>query len=100
MIVEYIRYSVPAESHEEFERAWSAAQTVLREAPECLEYEVAHGVEDPNSYVVRIEWSSLVDHEGFRQSPRFAGFLAAVRPFLDRIQEMRHYQRTAIASAS
>jgi heme-degrading monooxygenase HmoA len=99
MIVEYIRYTVPHARQDEFERAWSRAQEALQEAPECLSYEVSHGVEEPEHYVVRIEWSSLEGHErGFRQSARFGPFLAAVRPFLDQIDEMRHYRRTAIAS--
>jgi heme-degrading monooxygenase HmoA len=101
MVVEHIRYTVPADRREEFEGAWSSAQAQLRVAPECLSYELAHCVEDPGNYVVRIEWSSLEDHElGFRRSPGFGSFFVAVKPFLEQIQEMRHYQRTAIASAT
>ena len=101
MVVEYIRYSVQAERQEEFERAWSDAQSALRDAPECLAYEVAHGVEEPNNYVVRIEWRSVSDHEqGFRRRPAFASFFAAVKPFLGQIEEMRHYAPTAIAAAT
>jgi heme-degrading monooxygenase HmoA len=97
MVIEYIRYAIPAEQHEQFEAAWTEARTVLDEAPECLAYEVAHGVEEPDSYVVRIEWTSLEDHEqGFRRSAGFAAFFAAVKPFFERIAEMRHYQLTTI----
>ncbi|MFZ0091397.1 MAG: CDGSH iron-sulfur domain-containing protein [Solirubrobacteraceae bacterium] len=39
-------------------------------------YEVSHGVEEPEKYVVRIEWRSVQEHE-----------------FLDQIEEMRHYER-------
>jgi heme-degrading monooxygenase HmoA len=99
MVVEYIRYKVPAERHGEFERAWSSARSVLDQARECLAYEVAHGVEEPDNYVVRIEWTSLDDHEqGFRRSEAFGPFFAAVKPFFEQIDEMRHYQLTAIAS--
>jgi heme-degrading monooxygenase HmoA len=101
MIVEYIRYRVPADRHDEFERAWSAAQAALREAPECLAYEVSHGVEEPDNYVVRIEWSSLEDHEqGFRHSAGFGPFFTAVKPFFEQIEEMRHYRLTNVASAA
>ena len=75
MIVEYIRYRVPLSRQEEFERAWSDAEAALRGASECLAYEVSHGVEQPENYVVRIEWSSIEDHErGFRQSAVFQPF--------------------------
>jgi len=43
--------------------------------------------------VVRIEWESIEGHEqGFRSSPQFGEFFAAVKPFFDQIQEMKHYQ--------
>jgi hypothetical protein len=49
--------------------------------------------------VVRIEWSSVQEHEqGFRRSAAFGRFFAAVKPFIEQIEEMRHYARTAIAS--
>ncbi len=99
VVVEYIRYRVPADRDGEFEGAWSEAQKILRDAPQCLSYEVPRGVEEPENYVVRIEWSSVAEHEqGFRQSKAFGQFFAAVKPFFEEIQEMRHYELTAVAS--
>ena len=101
MVLEYIRYRVPLSRQEEFERAWSDAEAALRGASECLAYEVSHGVEQPENYVVRIEWSSIEDHErGFRQSAGFQPFFAAVKPFFEQIEEMRHYRPTAVVSGA
>lgn len=101
MVVEYIRYRVPTDRDYEFEAAWSEAQRVLRDAPQCLSYEVARGVEEPENYVVRIEWSSVQQHEqGFRLSPAFGPFFEAVKPFFEEIEEMRHYALTGISSRS
>jgi quinol monooxygenase YgiN len=97
MIVEYIRYKIPESRHKEFEAAYDKAQASLRASPHCLSYEVSHGVEEPNNYVVRIEWDSEEGHmKGFRTSPEFQGFFAAVRPFFNDIQEMKHYAITSI----
>lgn len=99
MVVEYIRYTVPEQRHEAFEAAWAAAREHLDAAPECLSYEVAHGVEEPGCYIVRIEWSSVDEHEqGFRHSPGFSPFFAAVKPFFGQIEEMRHYAPTTVVS--
>jgi hemoglobin len=99
MIVEYIRYRVPPDRSEEFESAWSEAQQVLREAPQCERYEVSRGVEEPENFVVRIEWTSLHEHESdFRASAAFGQFFEAVKPFFEQIEEMRHYQPTAVRS--
>jgi hypothetical protein len=55
-------------------------------------------LEAPSSFVLRIEWDSAEGHlQGFRRSPEFAPFLAAVRPFIGDIREMRHYAVTSVA---
>ena|SRR5215204_3863104 len=100
MIIEYIRYDVPSNRHEEFEAAWERARSALHGSSHCISYEVSQGVEEPSHYIVRIEWDSLEGHEqGFRKSAEFGEFFKAVRPFFDQIQEMRHYGRTSVASA-
>lgn len=77
-----------------FEQTYAEAATVLRESTHCIGYEVAHGIEEPQRYVVRIEWDSLEGHEqGFRRSPAFRTFFASVKPFFECTQEMRHYER-------
>jgi quinol monooxygenase YgiN len=101
MVVEYIRYRVPEERHREFEDAYAQARAALDDAPHCLAYEVAHGIEEPDNYVVRIEWDSVAGHEqSFRQSAGFGPFFAAVKPFFEQIEEMRYYELTPIASAA
>lgn len=92
MIVEYIRYTVGADRAAEFVAAYRRAGVVLDEDPHCLRWEVSRGVEEPEHFVVRIEWDSLEGHEqGFRGGERFGEFFATVRPFFSDIQEMKHY---------
>jgi quinol monooxygenase YgiN len=101
MVVEYIRYHIDAARGDEFERAYTKAGSSLEASSHCLTYEVARGVEDPASYVVRIEWDSVEGHEqGFRRSPEFREFFAAVKPFFDDIDEMRHYEALLDGAAS
>jgi heme-degrading monooxygenase HmoA len=87
MIVEYIRYKILESRYKEFEAAYDKAQGSLRASPHYLSYEVSHGVEEPNNnYVVRIEWDSKEGYmKGFRTSPEFQTFFAAVRPFFNGI---------------
>ena len=53
MVVEYIRYRVAPDRSDEFESAYSKAAASLGASPHCLAYEIARGIEDPNTYVVR-----------------------------------------------
>jgi hemoglobin len=92
VIVEYVRYTVPAERAAQFEQAYEEAAGPLLASPNCLGYDVARCSEDPTSYVVRIHWDSAEGHlKGFRGGPEFARFFALVKPFFADIAEMRHY---------
>ena len=49
--------------------------------------------------MLRIEWDSAEGHlQGFRRSPEFQRFFAAVRPYVGDIAEMRHYAPTPLAA--
>lgn len=96
MVVEYIRYQVASERHAEFLAAYAAAASELRASPECLRWEVSQGVEEPDHFIVRIEWESVEAHEqGFRKSAAFASFFVKVKPFFAEIVEMKHYRLEA-----
>jgi quinol monooxygenase YgiN len=95
MVVEYIRYSIDDPRAEAFEQAYREAGDSLAASEHCERYEVSRCSEDPTQHVVRIEWDSEEGHlSGFRQSPEFRSFFEAVRPFVNDIEEMRHYEVT------
>ena len=97
MIVEYIRYTVPSDDAEAFVEAYRQASAALETSEHCLAYELSRGVEQPEHFVMRIEWDSLDGHEqGFRKRAEFAAFFAHVRPFFDQIDEMKHYAPTPL----
>jgi hemoglobin len=100
MIVEYVRYRVPPQQAAEFEAAYARAAAPLAKAPQCVEYELTRCAEEPGAYVLRIVWTSTRDHlEGFRKSAEFEAFFAEVEPYVRQIEEMRHYERTAVVGS-
>ena len=97
MIIEYIRYDLVAHQPEDLVTAYAAAADFLRASTECLAFELTQCEEAPHSFVLRIEWESTAAHlQGFRKGPNFPPFLAAIRPFVGEIAEMRHYARTPL----
>ena len=97
MIVEYIRYEITDPAP--FLQGYETARVALEASAHCLSYELSRCTEAPTSFILRIEWDSAEGHlQGFRKSPEFAAFFGAVRPFLENIQEMRHYALTPIAN--
>lgn len=101
MIVEYIRYRLSDHTPEALVNAYQTASVQLDAAPECLGYELSQCVESVEVFVLRIEWTSAEDHmNGFRRGENFPPFLAAIRPFIGEIEEMRHYGVTSVASTN
>ncbi|MEO8410284.1 MAG: antibiotic biosynthesis monooxygenase [Propionivibrio sp.] len=101
MIVEYIRYQLAEHTPDTLREAYSAAGAHLQAAPECHGYELSQCAEDANSLILRILWSSGEAHmQGFRTGPHFPPFLALVRPFLNEVVEMRHYNFTPVQWAT
>lgn len=93
MIIEYIRYQVPQANHADFLQAYQDAGGDLAASGHCQRYEISQGVEEPDNFIVRIEWDSLEGHEkGFRTGPQFGPFFAKVKPYFSNIREMKHYQ--------
>jgi quinol monooxygenase YgiN len=101
MVVEYIRYSIDNGRADAFEDAYRRPSEALEPSSHCERYEVSRCSEDPTQHVVRFEWDSEEGHlSGFRRSPEFRGFFEAVGPFVDDIEEMRHYEVTLSNSES
>ena len=97
-VVEYLRYRIDDARAEQFERDYATAGRVLDRSPECLGYDLARCVDEPQCYVLRIRWVSAQAHlQGFRRSPLFREFFAAIRGYVDDIEEMRHYAPTAVS---
>ncbi len=100
MIVEYIRYRVGEDRADAFLADYARAAQVLDRAKQCVDYELTRSVDEPACHVLRIRWTSAEDHlQGFRGGDLFPEFLAAIRPYVGDIEEMRHYATTAVAGS-
>lgn len=92
MITEIVRYRLEPDEVEPFVAAYARAQAQLRLQPTCLGWELLRCDDEPVCFVLLIRWSSAQGHLGdFREGPRFPPFLAEIRPWVGRIEEMRHY---------
>jgi heme-degrading monooxygenase HmoA len=92
-VIEYIRYEFPPGATDQFEAAYQAVGGLLTESPRCVAWELARGVENPGSFVVRIEWDSIEGHEeGFRKSPAYQLFFGTLSAFSAQRLEMAHYR--------
>ncbi|MGD1839431.1 MAG: antibiotic biosynthesis monooxygenase family protein [Thermonemataceae bacterium] len=97
MVVEYIRYTISQDKQQGFVEAYKQASVQLDDSEYCLGYELTHCEENPESFILRIEWTSTEEHlNGFRKSADFPTFLGHIKPYFDDIAEMNHYQLTEV----
>ena len=70
-------------------------KTVISRAQGFLSYQVQHGIETPERYVLLIEWATLEDHTvHFRGGPLFAEWRAIVGPFFAEPPRVEHFVLT------
>lgn len=97
MSIEYIRYKISKDRQPGFLKDYQKAAAYLRRSPYCLGYELTQGEEEPENFILRIEWTSTIEHlEGFRKSQDFPPFLNCIRAYYNDIQEMKHYNQTPV----
>jgi quinol monooxygenase YgiN len=90
--VEIIRYNIAEDQKSNFEKAYIEAGKYLQASKYCLGYQVIHGNEEQNHYIVIINWTSKEEHlQGFRKSPELMPFFNLVKPFFNNIEEMKDY---------
>ncbi len=97
MIVEYLRYNVATDAAEQFVKDYRAASRELMASPYALSMDICQCVDEPEQFILRIEWTSAEDHlKRFRGSDSFRAFFAHIKSHVGAIEEMRHYKRLAI----
>ncbi len=97
MIIEYVRYKVPAEEVKAFVAAYDRAQAALAEADQCRAWEMSRGVEDPTKFVIRIEWASLDAHNiDFRTGPHYADYMRPLRRFHEYFVDSEHFKTNEV----
>lgn len=70
MITEIIRYRISTENAQLFEHAYQKGEIILRNSKHCLGYRLLRGIEEPENWILILEWDSVEGHEqGLRKSP-------------------------------
>ena len=97
MILEHADIRIAPGQQAAFEEALHRGlATVISRAPGFRRGELQAGIEQPERYLLLIEWDTLEDHTvGFRNSPLFAEWRAIVGPFFAAPPVVEHFRRAA-----
>lgn len=94
MVLEIARYTVPAEKAEVFRGAMlTGGMPIIRRAEGCHSATLRQQIEDPQVFILTIEWETLEHHTvKFRGGPSFPEYRATIAGLYDGAIEVAHYQ--------
>ena len=77
-----------------FESELIDATKFIARAVGCQSVTVLEQVETPGTYLIRVVWDRIEDHiEGFRNSPDYGLWSAAIRPHLESSPVVVHFRK-------
>ena len=93
MITEHAEIRIQPGASEAFLAAVTAAVPLFRRARGCLSMRIEQRIEEPDMYVLMVEWDTLEDHEvHFRQSADFQEWRKLVGGFFAGPPSVTHTQ--------
>ena len=98
MITEHAVLEVIAGRETEFVEAMERAKALIASSPGFQSLRVERCVERPGCFLLLVEWERLVDHtEGFRGSPAYEEWRAALHHFYDPFPNVEHFEAVVTA---
>ncbi len=92
MILERAIFAIKPGQAEDFEAAYAQARKLIEAAKGCRKAQMRRGVENPDSFLLLVQWETLEDHMiGFRESAAFAEWRALLGPHFASPPAMEHY---------
>lgn len=75
-----------------FEEAFATAQQIIASIPGYLSHELQRCLENPNRYILLVQWRTLEDHTvGFRGSAEYQQWKALLHHFYDPFPVVEHF---------
>jgi heme-degrading monooxygenase HmoA len=98
MITEHAELPIIPGREAEFEAAFAAAKHIIASSPGFGGLILSRNLERPNTYLLLVQWGTLDDHEiGFRTSPAYSEWTAALHHFYSPAATVEHYELVATA---
>jgi heme-degrading monooxygenase HmoA len=93
MVLEVAMLNVRPGQSALFEQAFAEAQAIISSMHGYASHQLQRCVEDPNKYILLVEWARLEDHTiGFRQSPDYQRWKALLHHFYNPFPTVEHFE--------
>jgi heme-degrading monooxygenase HmoA len=91
VITEHALIHVTEGQKSAFESGLASALAIITSAPGCHRAEVRRQHEDPNQYLLLVEWDNVEAHMAFRESELFAPWKELTWVFYDQPSQVTHF---------
>jgi heme-degrading monooxygenase HmoA len=92
-ILEHVLLPIIPGREAEFEDAFATVRHLPTEIAGFQSLSLRRGIESPSTYLLMIEWDSVEAHEqGFRGSPQYAEWRAALHHLYDPFPVVEHFE--------
>jgi heme-degrading monooxygenase HmoA len=93
MIVEHALLAVKPGQEDDFEVAFTQAQSIIAGRRGFGRLSLSRGIERPGTYLLLVEWDRLEDHtKGFRGSPEYTEWRSLLHHFYEPFPTVEHYR--------
>jgi heme-degrading monooxygenase HmoA len=98
VITEHALLEVVPGREDEFVAAMQRAKTLIASSPGFVSLRVERCLERPHCFLLLVDWVALQDHtEGFRGSPAYEQWRAALHHFYDPFPVVEHFEAVVTA---
>lgn len=92
MVLEVALIDVQPGTAEQFEAAFHEVKHAVLESPGLLSLRMTHGLENPNRFVLLIEWESVDAHiQNFRETERYAIWRGGIGQYFANPPLVQHF---------
>jgi len=92
MVVEIAHLKAAPGAADKVREGLRQARAVIAQAPGYIRSVFHQGIEEPDAFLLRIEWETLEAHLRFRDTPLLAEWRRPFLAFIEGPPKMTHYQ--------
>jgi heme-degrading monooxygenase HmoA len=93
MILEVAILDVIPGQENEFQTAFSKAQSIISSMKGYINHELKRCIENPSRYILLVNWETLEDHtKGFRDSSEYQEWKRLLHHYYDPFPAVEHYE--------
>jgi quinol monooxygenase YgiN len=91
MVTEHVLINITPENTQEFMAAMAEGKRILSAATGAIDVKIHRGIENPEVFLLLIQWQSVNDHTEFTKTPGFGEFGKLVGSYFADKPAMQHF---------